>query len=101
MRKIRVLVADSRALLREALIKVLGETMSVDLVSVCRNGEEAIEQAIKLKPDIILLDGGVETFDCIKVSQRVREIQPDIRVIIFTPLMRQYRDPLYFLGAEA
>lgn len=101
MHKIRVLVAESRPLLREALAKVLGNVPSIDLLSICCNGNDAIEQAVKLKPEIILLDGGLSECNCIEVARRIRELLPETRVVVLTSLLRQHLDPLSILDTEA
>ena len=99
-KKIRVLVADSRTFIREALAKVLADAANIKVVSLCSNGEDTIQQAINLKPDVILLDGGLSG-DCVKVARHIRKSQPEIRIIIFTPTSYQSGDTSFVLNAGA
>lgn len=54
--KIRVLIADDSALMRKRLGEILNSDPEIEVVAAVRNGEEAIEAAHSLKPDVITLD---------------------------------------------
>ena len=53
---IRVLVADDSATVREYLAYLLGEDPTLEIVGTARDGLEAVDQAQRLKPDIIVMD---------------------------------------------
>jgi len=98
MENIRVLLAGTRHLLLLGVMKALGDASNIDLVSICSNGEEAIQRTTELKPDIVLLDGDV--IRCVEVTRHIKNLSHDPGVIIFTPSHR-YDDPLFILEAEA
>ena len=101
MTKIKVLLADNREIFREGLAHVLGKTTSIEVVSSCSTGEETIHQAIKLKPDIIILDSDIMECDCFEVKHRVNELLPETRFIVVGPSTNESLDPLYVLKIKA
>ena len=101
MRKVRVLVADSRDLTREGVIQSLAKMDNIEVISSCAFGDEAVKLAAELKPDMVILGGNIIGLDCVEVTQRIKELHPEIRVLIITTLSRQYSDPLFVLNAEA
>ena len=56
MAKIRILVADDHALVREGIIAILKLQGDIEVVGEASDGMETIQKAAKLRPDIILLD---------------------------------------------
>ncbi len=55
-RTVRVLIVDDSALMRRLLADLLGASAQIQVVGMARDGREAIDQAFKLKPDVITLD---------------------------------------------
>jgi len=54
--KIKILICDESAFLRVTLRRIIGSDPEIQVIDIARNGEEAIEKAIRLKPDVIALD---------------------------------------------
>jgi len=82
--KIRLLLADDHAVLRSGLRLLLSEQPDMEVVGEASDGEEAIEKARELSPDVLLLDitmpgvGGLEALD------RIKKENPQIRVVVLT-----------------
>ncbi|UCH98761.1 MAG: chemotaxis-specific protein-glutamate methyltransferase CheB [Candidatus Aminicenantes bacterium] len=55
-KKIRVLICDDSAFLRVTLRRIIESDPGIGVIDIARNGEEAIEKAIRLKPDVIAMD---------------------------------------------
>ena len=55
-KKIRVLVVDDSALMRRMLTDILSEAADIEVVSTAESGEEAVEEVLKLSPDVVILD---------------------------------------------
>lgn len=55
-RRIRVLIVDDSAFMRRAIQQMIGGDAELEVVGIATNGQEAIVQAVKLKPDVITLD---------------------------------------------
>jgi len=54
--KIQILICDDSAFLRVMMRRIIESDPGIDVIDIARNGEEAIEKAIRLKPDVIILD---------------------------------------------
>jgi PAS domain S-box-containing protein len=79
--RIRVLLADDHAVMREGLANlIMGET-DMEVVAQAENGKEALKLAGKLNPDIALMDITMPIMDGIEATARIHEAYPDIRII--------------------
>lgn len=79
----RVLVVDDHALFTDAVLPTLRE-MEWEVVAVVRRGEEAIETALREKPELVIVDLGLPDLGGIAVGARILEALPDTRVIALT-----------------
>ena len=80
----RVLLVDDQALFREALSTLLGVRDDVTVVGEAADGEQALRRAAALRPDVVLMDLRMPVLDGIAATRRLRETQPDVRVIALT-----------------
>ncbi len=81
---IRVLIADDHRLFAEALEAILGAEPEIEVVGRARNGEEAVVQALKLKPDVVLMDIAMPGVDGVEATKRIRREQEGCRVLMLT-----------------
>jgi len=72
---IRVLVVDDSALVRVALTDILNKTKDIKVIDTARNGKEAIEKVLKLKPDVITLDIKMPVMDGLTALKIIMEKQ--------------------------
>ena len=84
MSAVRVLVVDDQALFREALVTLLGARPEVEVVGEAGNGQQALERAAALRPDVVLMDLHMPVLDGIATTQRLRVEQPGVRVLALT-----------------
>jgi DNA-binding NarL/FixJ family response regulator len=82
--KIRVLVADDHTVVREGIRNVLSEKHGFDLVAEAANGDQAIELARKLEPDVILMDITLPGESGLEITVRLRSDLPESKVLILT-----------------
>jgi DNA-binding NarL/FixJ family response regulator len=82
--KIRVLIADDHRLFAEALEAILAAEPEMEVVGRARNGEEAVEQALTLKPDVILMDIAMPGVDGVEATKLIRQQQHDACVLMLT-----------------
>ena len=81
---IRILVADDHPVVRDGLVAILSTQPDFEVVGEAGNGPEAIERAITLRPDVMLLDLEMPELDGVEVLRRLAQSNPEVRVIVFT-----------------
>jgi DNA-binding NarL/FixJ family response regulator len=79
----RVLVADDHALFRDGLVSLL-EAGNYEVVAQVENGEQAVEIAVQLQPDIVLLDITMPKMDGLEALRRLRKELPDSKLVILS-----------------
>src|SRR4051812_25539109 len=84
---IRVLVVDDHAVVREGLRGFLALQDGIEVAGEASDGEEAIEQAERLKPDVVLMDLVMPKRDGIDAMRALRERVPGARVIVLTSFL--------------
>ena len=80
----RVLVVDDQTLFRTGLTSLLGEDERVEVVGQAVDGADAVKQAIKAKPDVVLMDIKMPNVDGIEATRQIMEAVPGTRVLILT-----------------
>ncbi|MCO5187691.1 MAG: response regulator transcription factor [Anaerolineae bacterium] len=81
---IQLLLVDDQSLFREGLRTLLSVWPDLAVVGEASNGEEAIEQAQLLRPDVVLMDLRMPVLDGVAATQRIRQAVPDSQVIVLT-----------------
>ena len=71
MGRIRVLVADDSALMRQTLKRIIAASADLDLVGLARDGEDAITKARELRPDVVSMDINMPKLDGITALQTI------------------------------
>lgn len=84
MRTLRILIVDDHALVRRGAREVLNSRRGWRVVGEAAEGLEAIEKAVKLRPDVAIIDIGIPGLNGIEVARRVLKAAPDIKVLILT-----------------
>ena len=81
---IRVLVADDHAIVRTGIRHVLESEPGFDVVGEASNGAQALELAQSLQPDVAVLDISMPGASGLQVTQELRRLAPDTRVLILS-----------------
>jgi DNA-binding NarL/FixJ family response regulator len=81
---VRILIADDHRLFAESLMTVLSEDDRVDVVGIADDGREAVELALELRPDVILMDLKMPVLDGFEATRRLRESGSDAQILILT-----------------
>jgi DNA-binding NarL/FixJ family response regulator len=79
-----VLIADDQALVRVGLRKILDAEPETDVVGEAGDGEGAVTEARRLRPDVVLMDIRMPLLDGIEATRRIARDQPTTRVLILT-----------------
>ena len=92
---VRVLIADDHAIVRSGLAQLVGTADDLDLVGEARDGDEAIDEAARLLPDVVLMDLSMPGTDGIEATRRIVADNPEVQVLILT----SFSDRTRILGA--
>jgi DNA-binding NarL/FixJ family response regulator len=82
-RVLRVLLADDHALLRAGLRELL-EERGVDVIGEATDGQDAVEQALALRPDVVLMDLNMPRVPGTEATRQIKRRIPNIRVLVLT-----------------
>jgi DNA-binding NarL/FixJ family response regulator len=81
---VRVLVVDDHALFRRGLTLVLEAEEGIDVVGEGEDGQEAIDKAEELAPDVVLMDVRMPKVGGIEATRRITESQPTTKILMLT-----------------
>ncbi len=81
---VRVLVADDQALVRAGFRMILEAQPGIDVVAEAANGQEAVELAGRLEPDVVLMDIRMPEIDGLEATRRLSASNPAVRVVVLT-----------------
>ncbi len=84
MSNISVLVVDDQRLVREGIASLLDIQDGVQVIGQAVNGKDAMETAVSLHPDVILMDVRMPVMDGITATQQIRRQLPDCQVLMLT-----------------
>jgi DNA-binding NarL/FixJ family response regulator len=82
--KIRILIADDHAVVREGTRRVLEQEPDLEVVGEAGDGEEAVELATSLRPDVAIVDVSMPKMDGIEATRRIKASCPSINVLILS-----------------
>ena len=79
-----VLIADDNAFIRTALYEIFEREPDFHVCAVVENGREAIEEACRLQPDLIVLDLAMPVMNGLDAARVLRQMMPDVPIIIYS-----------------
>jgi DNA-binding NarL/FixJ family response regulator len=79
-----VLIADDHTLFAEALEAILDTDDRIAVVGRAKNGEEAVELASSLGPDVVLMDISMPVLDGIQATKRITDADPTACILVLT-----------------
>src|SRR5438067_747731 len=91
MKKIRILLADDHAVVRQGFKMILGAQPDMEIVGEAGNGREALELAGTLKPDLVVMDVAMPELNGIEATRRMAETAPHARVLALS----MHKDSVY------
>ena len=89
--KIRVMLADDHAVVREGLAQLLEKEPDIDVVGAAADGQEAVELAARLLPDVILMDISMPKLNGVEATNMIHSDFPEIRIIGLSMFERDER----------
>lgn len=84
MKKVKVLIAGEQALIREGLSKILSGQETIEVIGEAENSVQALDLAIKLKPDVVLIDIDRHERKNIEAARTIKSRMPEAGIIVLT-----------------
>lgn len=84
IKMINVLLVEDHELYRMGCAMLLSKAENINLLAEAADGIEGIKKARELSPDVILMDIGLPNIDGIEATQRIKDFNPDTKILIFT-----------------
>ena len=83
-KKLRVLIADDHTIVRIGLRSVLEYEPDIEVIAEATNGEEAVRETLRHRPDIVIMDLVMPKLDGVAATREIRQRLPDSKVMILT-----------------
>jgi DNA-binding NarL/FixJ family response regulator len=93
MEKVRVLLVDDHAILREGIKALLEKQENIEVVAEAANGREAISKVAQFRPDVVVLDISMPLMDGLEATRQMKKESPDVKILVLT----MHDDEEYFL----
>jgi len=84
MKKIKILMADDHPVVRAGIRGMLETQEDFEVVAEAENGQEAIDQIEKIKPDVVLMDLRMPEVDGVEAIGQIKESHPNINILVLT-----------------
>ena len=82
--KLRILLADDHEIVRRGVRALLEKHEGWEVCGEAKDGREAVEKAIQLKPDVVILDIGMPLLNGLETTRQLLKHDPDLKVIVLT-----------------
>lgn len=84
MKKIRILIADDHAIVRTGLASLLGRKPDLEVVGEAEDGEAAVAETLRLKPDVVVMDLLMPRTNGAEATAAIHARQPETKILILT-----------------
>jgi two-component system response regulator NreC len=101
-KKLRILIADDHAVIRRMVRSTLQEQPHFEVVAEAADGGQAVEEAKKLKPDVVVLNITVPVMNGFEAARKIKAVVPESAIVILSSNVdRQFIEEAKRIGARA
>jgi DNA-binding NarL/FixJ family response regulator len=90
-RKLRILLADDHAVVRQGFKLILSQQPDMEVVGEAGTGEEAVKMSLQLDPGLVIMDIAMPKVNGVEATRRIIENRPDTKILILS----MHKDPVY------
>ena len=83
-KNVRVLIVEDHDMARMGLSVVLGNNDKIEVVGMCADGQDGVDKALDLIPDVVIMDIGLPTIDGIEATKEIKRLNPNIKIVVLT-----------------
>lgn len=84
MGKTRILVADDHSIVRMGLVSLLGTAKNLEIIGEAVDGEDTVQKALKLRPDVVVMDLVMPRKDGVSATAAIHAAAPEVKILILT-----------------
>jgi DNA-binding NarL/FixJ family response regulator len=81
---VRILIADDHEAVRKGVCTILSSRLDIEICGEAVNGQEAIEKAKELRPDLVILDITMPILGGVEAAKEIRRISPEIPILFLS-----------------
>ena len=83
-KKIKVIIVEDHDMARMGLSVILSNSDCIEISDMSADGLDGVNKALRLRPDVVIMDIGLPTIDGIEATRQIKEKNPDIKVLMYT-----------------
>jgi DNA-binding NarL/FixJ family response regulator len=99
--QLRVLIADDQRPFAESVMTLLSEDERIDVIGIASSGEQAVELATSLQPDVVLMDSRLPELDGLAATRRIKRERVPVFILLMTGTDELGADDARRAGADA
>ncbi len=84
MEKLKILLAEDHQTVREGIKLLVNAQPDMEVICEVGDGEQAIKEATRLRPDLLVMDISMPTMNGLKATKKLRELLPNIKILTLT-----------------
>lgn len=81
---IKVMIVEDHDMARMGLSVILSKNSKIEIIEMSSDGADGVAKALKLKPDVVIMDIGLPTLDGIEATRKIKAASPEIKVLMYT-----------------
>jgi DNA-binding NarL/FixJ family response regulator len=81
---VRILIADDHEVVRKGVRSILESQQNLEIVGEATNGQEAVQKACKLQPDLVVLDVSMPMLDGFSAARQIRQLLPAVPILMLS-----------------